>query len=97
MQRFGAVDMDQRTTAIGHAPAVELFEGKLKQKPSGYLWVEPGTVRTSIEGVYAAGDVADDVWRQAVTAAGMGCMAALDAERWLQMRAIETQKKAAAE
>ena len=83
--------------AIGHAPAVELFEGKLKQKPSGYLWVEPGTVRTSIEGVYAAGDVADDVWRQAVTAAGMGCMAALDAERWLQMRAIETQKKAAAE
>ncbi|MEN3792051.1 thioredoxin-disulfide reductase [Fulvimarina sp. MAC3] len=83
--------------AIGHAPAVELFEGKLKQKPSGYLWVEPGTVRTSIEGVYAAGDVADDVWRQAVTAAGMGCMAALDAERWLQMQAIESQKKAAAE
>ncbi|MER0237490.1 thioredoxin-disulfide reductase [Fulvimarina sp. MAC8] len=83
--------------AIGHAPAVELFEGKLKQKASGYLWVEPGTVRTSIEGVYAAGDVADDVWRQAVTAAGMGCMAALDAERWLQTRAIESQKKAAAE
>ncbi|MDY8107546.1 thioredoxin-disulfide reductase [Fulvimarina sp. 2208YS6-2-32] len=81
--------------AIGHAPAVELFEGKLKQKPSGYLWVEPGTVRTSIEGVYAAGDVADDVWRQAVTAAGMGCMAALDAEKWLQARSIERHKLAA--
>ncbi|EAU42895.1 thioredoxin reductase [Fulvimarina pelagi HTCC2506] len=81
--------------AIGHAPAVELFEGKLKQKASGYLWVEPGTVRTSIEGVYAAGDVADDVWRQAVTAAGMGCMAALDAEKWLQTRAIEEQRAAA--
>ena len=69
--------------AIGHAPAVELFEGKLKQKPSGYLWVEPGTVRTSLEGVFAAGDVADDVYRQAVTAAGMGCMAALDVEKFL--------------
>ncbi|RFC66063.1 thioredoxin-disulfide reductase [Fulvimarina endophytica] len=81
--------------AIGHSPAVELFEGKLKQKASGYLWVEPGTVRTSIEGVYAAGDVADDTWRQAVTAAGMGCMAALDAERWLQARAMETVRAAA--
>lgn len=83
--------------AIGHAPAVELFEGKLKQKPSGYLWVEPGTVRTSLEGVFAAGDVADDVYRQAVTAAGMGCMAALDAERYLQSRPVADETKVAAE
>lgn len=69
--------------AIGHKPAVELFEGKLKLKPSGYLWVEPGTTRTSLPGVFAAGDVADDTYRQAVTAAGMGCMAALEVERYL--------------
>jgi thioredoxin reductase (NADPH) len=69
--------------AIGHAPAVELVRDQLKLKPSGYLWVEPGTTRTSTPGVFAAGDVADDVYRQAVTAAGMGCMAALEAEKYL--------------
>ena len=77
------IGCDGLFVAIGHKPAVELFDTQLKLKPSGYLWVEPGTSRTSIPGVFAAGDVADDVFRQAVTAAGMGCMAALETEKYL--------------
>jgi thioredoxin reductase (NADPH) len=73
--------------AIGHTPMTELFKGQLETHPNGYLKVEPGTTRTSIEGVFAAGDVADWTYRQAVTAAGTGCMAALDAERWLHTQA----------
>ncbi len=72
--------------AIGHSPATELFKDQLPFKQGGYLITEPRSMQTAIEGVFAAGDVTDDIYRQAVTAAGMGCMAALEAERWLHTR-----------
>ena len=80
--------------AIGHAPASDLIKDQLKLHSGGYVWVEPGTTRTSISGVFAAGDLTDHTYRQAVTSAGMGCMAALDAERWLAEQAAGDVKAA---
>ena len=81
--RVTELNVDGVFIAIGHQPATSIFSGKLDMKPGGYLQVVPGGTATNVPGIFAAGDVTDDVYRQAVTAAGMGCMAALDAEQYL--------------
>ena len=80
----GEMNIDGIFMAIGHIPNTQVFGDQLKKDESGYLLTEAGSTHTNIEGVFASGDVQDTIYRQAVTAAGSGCMAAIDAEKYLE-------------